>query len=354
MDRGISKTGEAMSCRTDRGPLACRSSMVRKLFGSILVTLLLSVCGFAAEGRLVVNDKKAPENRKDLETIQSALQGALPKARAATVCIEIEEGSGTGVIVSPDGLVLTAAHVATGVKKKVTVILEDGTKLKAETLGLVADKDAAMVRITEKGTYPFVAMDRDSTTLLGDWVFALGHSGGFDKERGSVVRLGRLVRIAGASFQSDCLLIGGDSGGPLFDLHGKLIAIHSRVGQQLPVNMHVPMSEFIAHWDGMLAGEFIGEGSYAQKPVKGSGFLGLATETAAGGGLRVTKVGNKSPAETAGVKEGDILRKLNGTALESRKQMQDLLAEMAAGDEITLETERDGKQATLTLNLGAR
>jgi serine protease Do len=305
-------------------------------------------------GREYVNDLKAPENRKDLETIQKAVELTLPKARAATVCIEIKDGSGTGVIVSEDGLVLTAAHVATGVKKKVTVILEDGTRLKAETLGLLADKDAAMIRILDKGTYPFVEMEREDTTRLGDWVFSLGHSGGFDKDRGSVVRLGRLVRIANSTFQSDCMLIGGDSGGPLFDLSGKLIGIHSRVGQQLQVNMHVPMSEYIANWEGMSKGEFIGEGPYAQKSEKGNGFLGLATEARPGGGLRITKVGSKSPAEEAGIKEGDVLLKLNGQALERREQMQDLLKEMSAGDELTLETERDGKSKTHTLELGER
>jgi serine protease Do len=306
------------------------------------------------QGREYVNDLKAPESRKDLETLQKAVGDALPKARAATVCIEIKEGSGTGVIVSEDGLILTAAHVATGVKKKVTVILEDGTRLKAETLGLVADKDAAMVRILEKGTYPFVEIDRAETTKLGDWVFALGHSGGFDKDRGSVVRLGRLVRIASSTFQSDCMLIGGDSGGPLFDLSGKLVGIHSRVGQQLQVNMHVPMTEFIANWEGLTKGEFIGEGPYAEKPVKGSGFLGLATESRPEGGLRVTKVGSKSPAEVAGIKEKDVLLKLNGVALEKREQMQELLKELSAGDEITLDVEHAGKSKTLTLELGAR
>lgn len=306
------------------------------------------------EGREYVNDLKVPESRKDLETIQRAVEHALPKARAATVCIEIKGGSGTGVIVSEDGLVLTAAHVATGVRKKVTVILEDGTRLKAETLGLVADKDAAMIRILEKGTYPFAEMDRAETTRLGDWVFSLGHSGGFDKERGSVVRLGRLVRIASSTFQSDCMLIGGDSGGPLFDLSGKLIGIHSRVGQQLQVNMHVPMTEFISNWEAMTKGEFIGEGPYAEKPEKGNGFLGLATEARPGGGLRVTKVGSKSPAEEAGIKEGDVLLKLNDVVLEKREQMQDLLKEMSAGDELTLETERDGKSKTHTLELGER
>ncbi len=318
------------------------------------IVALLPWGAFAEEGRPYVNDLKAPESRKDLEAIQKALGLALPKARAATVCIEIKEGSGSGVIVSADGLVLTAAHVAVGVKKKVTVILEDGTRLKAETLGLVADKDAAMVRILEPGTYPFVEIDRAETTRLGDWVFALGHSGGFDKERGSVVRLGRLVRIASATFQSDCMLIGGDSGGPLFNLAGKLVGIHSRVGQQLQVNMHVPMTEYVSNWDGLMKGEFIGEGPFAQKPAKGNGFLGLATEPRQGGGLRVMKVGSKSPAEEAGIKEGDIILKMNGVALENREQMQGLLKEMAAGDGLTLETERDGKAKTLTLELGER
>lgn len=301
-----------------------------------------------------MNDKKVPENRKDHEVIQGALIKALPQARAATVCIEIGEGFGSGVIVSADGLILTASHVAIGVKKKVTVILENGTRLKAETLGLVADTDAAMMRILENGTYPFVEIDRSNSTRLGDWVFSLGHSGGFDQARGSVVRLGRLVRIANSTLQSDCMLIGGDSGGPLFDLSGKLVGIHSRVGQQLQVNMHVPTSEFITHWDGLLKAEFIGEGPFAQKPEKGKGFLGIATEARPEGGLLVTKVGNKSPAEEAGVKEGDVLLKLNGTALSKREQLQDLLKEMCAGDELTLELERAAKNLTLTFNLGER
>ena len=308
----------------------------------------------AQSGRLSVNDKKVPESRQDLEAIQNAVGMALPSARAATVCIEIKDGSGTGVIVSPDGLVLTAAHVATGVKKKVTVILEDGTRLKAETLGLVAGSDAAMLQITERRVFPFVEIDRVGTTQLGDWVFSLGHSGGFDKNRGSVVRLGRLVRIAGSTFQSDCILIGGDSGGPLFDLTGKLVGIHSRVGDQKPMSLHVPMAEFIANWDEMLKGTFIGEGPYAQPAVKGNGFLGLATEPRAEGGLRVTKVGRKSPSEEAGVLEGDILFKINRLDLESREQMQLLLKEMSAGDELTLELQRDGETKTLTLELGER
>jgi serine protease Do len=322
-------------------------------FPTFLLAVLLA-CVSHAGGRPYVNDKRAPENRKDVEAIQSALVAALPQARAATVCIELKEGSGSGVIVSPEGLVLTAAHVSTGVNKKVTVVMEDGTRHPARTLGLVADADAAMIQITDEGRFPFVEIDRTDSARLGDWVFSLGHSGGFDQSRGSVVRLGRLVRIANQTFQSDCILIGGDSGGPLFDLTGKLAGIHSRVGQQLQVNMHVPMRVFLDNWQGMADSQFIGEGPYAQQAEKGKGFLGLAAETHPEGGLRVSKVGKNTPAKSAGVKVGDILHSLNDTPLESRDQMRELLKELAPGDEVSFEIERGGKRETLIFELGER
>lgn len=314
----------------------------------------LACTGTAAQARFYVNDKRSPENLKDVEAIQSALQHALPAARAATVAVELKEGSGSGVIVSADGLILTAAHVSMGVGKKLKVVMEDGTRHEAVTLGLVADTDAAMMRITEEGTYPFVEVDRDNTTRLGDWVFSLGHSGGFDKDRGLVLRLGRLVRIANNTVQSDCMLIGGDSGGPLFDLDGKLIAIHSRVGTNLQVNNHVPMSEYVEHWDAMLAGEFTGEGPFAKKPEKGKGFLGVATEPRDGGGMRVTKLGKETAAAQAGLAVGDVIVSMNGEALDSKERLKELLKEMAPGDEVVLEIDRAGETQTLTFELGER
>lgn len=323
----------------------------------ILRPLVLAFCvasiPFAHGQGLAVNSKKAPQNRADLIAIQDALTEALPKTRAATVCIDLDEGTGSGVIISPDGLVLTAAHVSTGVGKDLTVVMEDGTKYKAISLGLMAETDAAMVQITDEGPFPFIEVDRADRTKLGDWVFSLGHSGGFDIDRGVVVRLARLVRVANTTIQTDGTLIGGDSGGPLFDLEGRLIGIHSRVGQQTQVNMHVPIRVFINTWDRMLASEFIGQGPFAQQPKKGSGFLGVATEDT-DTGLQITKIGDDSPAQEAGLQEGDIIRSINGNALENREMMQDLLKEMAAGDKLTLEITRNGEEQQIELRLGKR
>jgi serine protease Do len=321
---------------------------------SCLLAGLLLPPAVAEVVRPVVNDKKAPEGRHDLEVIQKHLSDALPSSRRATVCIDLGEGSGSGVVISPDGLILTAAHVTGGVGKEFTVIFEDGKKVKAESLGLVSDTDCAMARITEPGSWPHVEVDRADSSRLGDWVYSLGHSGGFDKERGVVVRLGRLVQVKDDTVQSDCSLIGGDSGGPLFDLAGKLIGIHSRVGQRTQENMHVPVREFIEHWEGMLKSEFIGDGPFAKRPEKGKGFLGIGTAPRPEGGLKVEKVGRESPAEKAGLKPGDVLLRMDGVDLATKEQFQDLLKEKAPDDRVALELLREGKSETLTLRLGER
>lgn len=326
--------------------------MSRIRFIPLIAALVVVTPSFAE--RSYINDKKTPENRHDLEVIQQNLTNALPDARKATVCIDLGEGSGSGVVISKEGLILTAAHVTGGVGKEFTVIFEDGRKVKAESLGLNSETDAAMARIIDEGSYPFVPLDRKDSTRLGDWVFALGHSGGFDKDRGCVVRVGRLVRIMDDTFQSDCNLIGGDSGGPLFDLEGRLVGIHSRVGNRLPENMHVPMGAFLENWDAMSKSEFVGDGPFAKKPEKGKGFLGLLAESQDEAGLKVKKVGRESPAEKAGIKAGDVLLKMDGVELKTRDDFKDLMKEKAPDDRVVFELIRKGKNETLTLRLGNR
>ena len=158
-----------MSCGFSGCSVGCRPRNTMKFFPIFLILALLPPSAFSADSRLYVNELKAPASRKDLEAIQKSVAEALPKARAATVGIEIKDGSGSGVIISSDGLVLTAAHVASGVRKKVTVVLEDGTKLKAETLGLVPGSVILIMAASFPATSPrvsaFSLVPSSSTTV---------------------------------------------------------------------------------------------------------------------------------------------------------------------------------------------
>jgi S1-C subfamily serine protease len=99
--------------------------------------------------------------------------------------------------------------------------------------------------------------------------------------------------------------------------------------------------------------EFLGDGPFAKKPVKGNGYLGIATEPC-NAGLKVTKVGNESPAKNAGIRGGDLLVKLNDTALQSREDLQAILKELSAGDEVRIEIRRGSETQSITLKLDER
>lgn len=322
-----------------------------------LAAFILMLSGAFAD-RLYVNDKKFPETKQDLLAIQGALTDHLGRARSATVCIKLNQGSGSGVIVSPDGLVLTAAHVVVGVNKKLTVVMEDGTEYEARSLGLNADNDAAMLQILDQSDLPFVEIEpqNDSAkpmTQLGDWVFSLGHSGGYSEERGSVVRLGRIVRVAKSTIQSDCKLIGGDSGGPLFDMEGTLVGIHSRVGRVLEQNMHVPIQVFHKYWKDMEAGEFIGSGPFAEKPVPGTGFMGLAVKETEQG-LEVSAIEPRSPAHIAEIETGDLILEVDGVRYSQRSALKGYMKKRSDGDQITIRYSRGGEETEVELTLVKR
>ena len=319
---------------------------------SIFLFYSFLVLGVGAE-RFPLSGDDSPNDLDDLREIQAALQANLEQARAATVCLQMKVGSGSAVIVSEDGLVLTAAHVTGGVGEEIQVVMEDGRELKGVSLGLNSETDSAMLQIVGEGPFPYVEVDLDDRTELGDWVFSLGHSGGFDKERGVNVRVGRMVSIGESTIQSDCMLIGGDSGGPLFNMEGKLIGIHSRVGMSREESWHVPVKEFRGHWDELYKGDFIGEGVFAKKAASGSGFLGVRVKNSEEGGLEVLEIFSKGAAEEAGLRVGDQIMEINGKRA-TEKGLDVLLASLAAGDQMTLKWETGGEIREEVVKLGER
>lgn len=308
----------------------------------------------SAAERPYFNDLAAPESTEDLLNIESALKSVLPQTRAATVCLELGEGkgSGSGVIVSEDGLILTAAHVSGGVDETFEAVMEDGTRYPVRSLGLLSNSDAAMARIEGEGPFPFVEIEKTNSTRLGDWVMSLGHSGGFDSERGIVVRLGRLVRMAQQTWQTDATLIGGDSGGPLFNLNGQLIGIHSRVGKNKVENSSVPMSEFLDNWQTLLDGEFVGEGPFATRPP---GFLGVKlaeSEEEESPGVTISEAIPEKAAALAGLQAGDIITKVADEEVATIEELQKAIKSHFAGSEVTITYLRNHEEQTVEITLG--
>jgi serine protease Do len=209
------------------------------------------------------------------------VQKVIAKVLPATVGVRIGNSAGSGVIVSEDGLVMTAGHVVGKPGQDVTFFFHDGKTAKGKTLGMFVTADAGMMKITDAGKYPFVELGTSADLKSGTWCVALGHPLGYQPGRPPVVRVGRVLRIREAVIQTDCTLVGGDSGGPLFDLQGRVIGIHSRIAGPTDVNLHVPVDIFRENWDRLLKGDSWQEELYGRDstPVK-SAFRSVVAEAA--------------------------------------------------------------------------
>src|SRR5207248_3919802 len=139
-----------------------------------------------------VFSKANPENVADLKAVQEHVKEVVARVLPATVCIRVGGSSGSGVIVSADGYVLTAGHVSGEPGRDVTVIMPDGKTHKGKTLGGNGTIDSGMVRLNDKGPWPFVEMGKAADMKKGDWCVVTGHPGGFRPGRSPVVRVGRI------------------------------------------------------------------------------------------------------------------------------------------------------------------
>jgi serine protease Do len=255
-----------------------RSARTAALLGALSALLAVATAPAAQDGpKWDPVRTTAPEDLAELKALQEITKSVVDKCTPATVAILYGSSSGSGVIVSEDGLVLTAAHVIRdydiskkGLEgralpftagKKCQVMLPDGKKVSAKTLGINEGMDSGMVQITDKGPkdgkWPFLPVAKSGEVKEGQWVVSLGHPNGPKDGRPPVARLGRVKGSTKSILRSDCTLVGGDSGGPLFDLKGNVIGIHSRIGLPISQNIHVQTDKFREDWDKMVAGEWI-------------------------------------------------------------------------------------------------
>ena len=182
-----------------------------------------------------------------------------------------------------------------------------------------------------------------------------------------MLRVGRILESTDNVVRTDCTLVGGDSGGPLFDLDGKVIGIHSRIGFTILSNFHVPVTTFRDTWDRLAKGDEWASTKLASRKIASN----AAAQAAAGvasriptaaidgtklihvaGMMRVQEVVPGSLADKAGFKVKDYLRKIEGKEVATYDDIASLLKKKYPGQTITVVVERNGEDVTLKVVLG--
>jgi serine protease Do len=298
--------------------------------------------------------RESVKSLAELEALQKMVKEVSSKVLPATVALVSAEtgSSGSGVVTTADGLILTAAHVIQGADE-LEVVFPSGRKVTGKVLGANLSKDIGMVKITESGEWPFIARGESKPLEAGDWVVALGHSAGFDPGRTPPVRFGRVVsKGPGNFFTTDCTLIGGDSGGPIFNLEGKIIGVNSSIGMSLKNNNHAGVDGFKDDWDRLLAGDMWGRLSMNPFANPEMPVLGIVMgDERLTDGVTVAGFYRLSPAAAAGVKAGDKLVSIDSTELSSRRDLSIYLAKKQPGDKVKLGILRDRTKQEITVTL---
>jgi serine protease Do len=293
----------------------------------------------------------------NLRDLQNAIRPVVEQARKSTVAVSAMGSTGSGVVVSRDGLILTAGHVVTvdmmtgEVVEEVSVLFQDGDERRARVLGINRTHDAAMLKLIGEGPWDFSPLGSSTLIRPGEWVVATGHPSGYDALRDAPVRFGRVIsKNVDFFFGSDCVIFGGDSGGPLFDLDGKVVGIHSWIGESVQINTHAGISGFLADWERLEAGERWGILKSPPRQQAGTPILGV-TFAPGRGPVILDSILTESPAERAGLRKGDVVLRMDGKRVDG-DIFPRYLASLKVGDEVVLEVQRGGEDFISRVELG--
>ncbi len=234
-----------------------RTGLMLAVFATAaVVTVGSSRCSADESAAIKVLKKPAPESAADLRTMEQHFTDVAKKVIPCTVALQVGMAQASGVVVSADGYVLTAAHVIGRPGRDAKIIFPDGSVAQGKTLGLNPEVDGGLVKISTDGPWPFAPLAPvEEAPKSGDWCLSTGHPGGYQPGRSPPVRLGRVIDSERAVIRTDCVISMGDSGGPLFDMQGRVIGIHSRITEQTSMNLHVPGATFQEVWEVLKAGE---------------------------------------------------------------------------------------------------
>lgn len=330
----------------------------------------------AAPAPIVVsNNPTAPAVQPQIVNLtlkeESAVIDAVKKVKPAVVTIVnqiqtrrgvLDASSGSGVIIDPKGYIVTNNHVIEG-QRDIQVIFADGSKADAKLVGADPIADLAVLKV--ETAVPTFAPFGDSNALEpGQLAIAIGSPLGDFRGTvtlGVVSALNRSVGNQRGLIQTDAAINNGNSGGPLINTQGQVIGINTLVvrtsgtgnlaeglGFAIPANMVREItSQLIAK--GKVERAYMGVTYQEVDPQ-----IASAMNLKATAGIVVMSVEPNTPAQRAGLREGDVILSLNGQKIDQDHPLAVLLFSHKVGDTVTLKVLRDGKEIEIKLTLGAR
>lgn len=266
-----------------------------------------------------------------------------------------QRNMGSGVIIHPDGYIVTNDHVVEGTEV-IQVRLSTGKQYQAELVGTDSKTDLALIKIRAEAPLPVATIGDSAKLEVGDWVLAIGNPFGFDHSVTAGIVSGK-GRVLGSGpyddfIQTDAAINPGNSGGPLFNLRGEVIGINtaiiprSRFGFAIPSNMAKTVllqlkarGKVTRGWLGVVI---------QQVTPPAADALGLRESQ----GALVSEVMADSPAEKVGIKRGDVILRFRGKPVTEVRDLPRLVAETPVGTEAEMEILRDGRRMTLRLRVG--
>jgi|APCry1669188970_1035186.scaffolds.fasta_scaffold02065_4 serine protease Do len=285
-----------------------------------------------------------------------------PQQRRAPRGGEDEQRSvsgGSGVIISPQGEILTNYHVIAsmggGSDNSLEVKTNDGKAYKATVLGKDKELDIALIKI-DGAHLPFAKLGDSDSLRIGEWVVAIGNPFGLEHTvtQGIISAKGRKLDTGVSSFlQTDAAINRGNSGGPLLNLRGEVIGINTAInpaGQN--IGFAVPISQVNRILKDLRSGKPVSRGYLGIGPME----LDQAYQDALGAkeGVVVSTVEKGQAADKAGVQRLDVLTAVDGQPVHNPDELVAMVSSRRAGETLKLALWRDGKSLTLTVTLGDR
>jgi putative serine protease PepD len=282
------------------------------------------------------------------------------RAGEAVVSVQAGGGSGTGFLIDRDGTIVTNAHVVDNASQVRVRFDDDASPVTARVVGTDPSSDLAVLDVDASATDGVtpLALAESDTVEVGDAAIAIGFPLGLDKTAtaGIVSGLEREIEAPNGFridevIQTDAPINPGNSGGPLLDAKGRVIGVNSQIatsgagGGNVGIGFAVPSDTVREIVPKLQAGQSV------ERP-----WLGLSTTTSAtgGSGAQVGTVTAGGPADKAGVREGDIVTKVDGKAITDPDAVADAIAAREPGDRIEVELRRGGAEQTLEITLGTR